>query len=245
MDQFDQFSHLPTVFHITHWKTGSQWVYQILREIAPERTVQPKPKIAHFLDDPLIPGMIYPTVYVNREQFNQVSVPENHIRFIVIRDLRDTLVSRYFSVKYSHPITSENVSRNRNALTSMSTEDGLRHIMQTVTKISANIQSSWLDSDELFVKYEDLIADEYTQFKRIIDHCQIKIEDARLREVVKKNSFENRSGRQKGEEDVQSHYRKGVVGDWRNYFTDNLKAEFKERYGEILIAAGYEANNDW
>jgi hypothetical protein len=239
------FSDLPTVFHITHWKTGSQWIYQILQGVAPERIVPPKNRVAHFKEDPIIPGRIYPTLYVSRDEFELVDVPENHIRFVVIRDLRDTLVSRYFSLKVSHPVTVDIIAQRRSQLTNMSLEEGLLYVIRALGKGIARIQSSWLDSDELFVKYEDLIADEYTQFKRIIDHCQIKIEDARLREVVKKNSFENRSGRQKGEEDVQSHYRKGVVGDWRNYFTDNLKAEFKERYGEILIAAGYEANNDW
>lgn len=24
----------PTVFHITHWKAGSQWIHKILREVA-------------------------------------------------------------------------------------------------------------------------------------------------------------------------------------------------------------------
>jgi len=52
-------------------------------------------------------------------------------------------------------------------------------------------------------------------------------------------------GRQRGEEDVHSHVRKGVSGDWRQYFTAPVKVAFKERFGDVLIACGYEKDNDW
>jgi hypothetical protein len=42
-----------------------------------------------------------------------------------------------------------------------------------------------------------------------------------------------------------SHRRKGIVGDWRNYFTEELKVQFKALYGNVLIETGYEKNLDW
>jgi lipopolysaccharide transport system ATP-binding protein len=62
---------------------------------------------------------------------------------------------------------------------------------------------------------------------------------------VNDNSFKNRAGRKPGEEDVTSHYRKGVSGDWQNHFTDNIKAAFKEKFGQILIDTGYEKDMNW
>jgi lipopolysaccharide transport system ATP-binding protein len=52
-------------------------------------------------------------------------------------------------------------------------------------------------------------------------------------------------GRSKGTEDPVSHYRKGIAGDWRNYFTPRVADAFKKRFGDILIAAGYEKDLNW
>jgi len=60
------------------------------------------------------------------------------------------------------------------------------------------------------------------------------------------NSFERHSkGRKKGQEDNASHFRKGVAGDWVNYFTPAIKKEFKDRYNDVVIKLGYESNSDW
>lgn len=40
-------------------------------------------------------------------------------------------------------------------------------------------------------------------------------------------------------------FRKGAIGDWRNHFTDEHKAAFKEVAGDHLIALGYEPDLDW
>eukprot|EP01132_Coremiostelium_polycephalum_P009339 gene9339-11453_t len=40
-------------------------------------------------------------------------------------------------------------------------------------------------------------------------------------------------------------FRKGEIGDWKNYFTPDNKKWFKEEAGHILIDLGYEINNDW
>ncbi|KAM9954340.1 hypothetical protein ACTFIW_003881 [Dictyostelium discoideum] len=45
--------------------------------------------------------------------------------------------------------------------------------------------------------------------------------------------------------DKNKFFRKGEIGDWRNYFTDDNKRWFKEETGSLLIDLGYELNNDW
>ncbi len=67
-----------------------------------------------------------------------------------------------------------------------------------------------------------------------------------LRRIVERNSFERRSGgRAPGEEDVRHHYRKGIPGDWRSHFTPRVTAAFKDRYGDLPVALGYESSPDW
>ena len=64
-----------TVFHITHVKSGSQWVYQILEECASPRIVKPRVKVAQFYEDPILPGKVYPTVYVPYDRFAPTFIP--------------------------------------------------------------------------------------------------------------------------------------------------------------------------
>ncbi|MGF1641739.1 MAG: hypothetical protein ACFCUO_12385 [Rhodospirillales bacterium] len=40
-------------------------------------------------------------------------------------------------------------------------------------------------------------------------------------------------------------FRRGVIGDWRNHFTDAHKAAFKEQAGQALIELGYETDLNW
>lgn len=67
-----------------------------------------------------------------------------------------------------------------------------------------------------------------------------------LRYLVDRNSFQHRSqGRRPGQENQTHHYRKGIAGDWRNYFTPRITDTFKECYGDLLIQLGYESSSDW
>ncbi|MDX6475087.1 MAG: lipopolysaccharide transport system ATP-binding protein, partial [Gaiellaceae bacterium] len=93
---------LPTVVHVTHHKAGSQWIYAILRALVPDRIVPPDARSGHFRYWPPEPGKVYPTVYLTRQQFDLVGVPDDCRRFVMIRDLRDTLVSSYFSLAATH-----------------------------------------------------------------------------------------------------------------------------------------------
>lgn len=68
----------------------------------------------------------------------------------------------------------------------------------------------------------------------------------RLLGVVHDHRFETKTGgRAEGKEDVKSHYRKGVSGDWANHFKPRHVAAFKERYGDLLVTLGYEQDHDW
>ncbi|WP_157054119.1 sulfotransferase domain-containing protein [Ruegeria sp. 6PALISEP08] len=67
-----------------------------------------------------------------------------------------------------------------------------------------------------------------------------------LMQITQDNSFSKKSkGRKRGEENAGHHYRKGVAGDWRNYFEDRHIDLFKERYNDCLLKLGYEEDEDW
>jgi hypothetical protein len=232
----------PTVFHVTHWKAGSQWLHRILRDVALDRIISPQLGEKQFLDTPLVDGAIYPTVYVTKEEFESVALPENYKKFVIIRDLRDTLVSAYFSIRYSHAVIDKSLADWRQRLESSSVEGGLLMLMDEWLPSSVRIQKSWLNSGEKFIRYEDLLKEDSKILEEIlIRHCEIQLSPERLEQIIVQNRFENVSGgRKPGEENLMAHERKGIAGDWRNYFTPLVTNEFNTRYGDILVAAGYD-----
>lgn len=238
---------LPTIFHVTHWKAGSQWVRKILEACAPDSIVAPRVYEAQFLSDPIQPGMVYPTVYVTREQFYKVKLPESWKRFIVIRDLRDTLVSVYFSIRFSHQTIADEIVKWRTVLVSLSEEDGLLYLFDEWLPRCVAIQQSWLGGEDALLKYEELLGNDVKILEAaLIDRCQLPVSREFFREVVLANQFERlTAGRRRGVENVQSHERKGISGDWKNHFTDKIKDVFKEKYGNLLVDTGYEKDLNW
>ncbi len=53
------------------------------------------------------------------------------------------------------------------------------------------------------------------------------------------------SGRFPGQENKKSFMRKGLVGDWHNYFTQEARELFAHYAGDELILLGYEQDQTW
>jgi lipopolysaccharide transport system ATP-binding protein len=234
------------VLHVTHYKAGSQWILRILQELAEPWIVAPAVDGGQFLREPVRAGRVYPTLYVTREQFEQARLPRRWRRFVVIRDLRDTLVSGYFSLRVSHDPLHPQMAGYRDQLDGLSREDGLLRMIRRWCDPIAAIQRSWLGGPDAVLKYEDLLVRDVELLEPVLlGHCGLPVPADRLRTVVLANRFEARSGRRRGEEDVASHERKGVAGDWKNHFTDKVAKAFKDRFGELLVATGYEKDSRW
>lgn len=243
----DSIQQNPTLFHITNYKAGSQWIYGILRDLFDNnKIIKPLPKVNHILNSGLKDGYIYPTVYLDYDKFQKLKLPKNYKYLIIFRDLRDVLVSLYFSLLKSHPEVSDTINKRRSKLKSMSFEDGILHLMETSLLTNATIQSSWA-REHSFIKYEDLLSNDFELLRfELIDKLKFNIDEKRLENAIKNNRFDQlTNGRKQGNEDQTSHYRKGIKGDWKNYFTPKIKDKFKELYGEHLILMNYEENLNW
>ena len=82
-------------------------------------------------------------------------------------------------------------------------------------------------------------------FSDLMRHCGISLSDDTVESILKKYSFKNISGREQGLEDVNHHYRKGIAGDWKNYFTDEHKDLYKQLSDDLLVRCGYEKDGNW
>lgn len=240
---------MPTIFHLTHYKAGSNWVHIVLNRCRRDLVVDPEPDRSQILEREIEPGRVYPKLYLTKAEFDELELPEDSRRFLVIRDLRDTLVSAYFSMLRTHDEGEMHPDAKpfRGKLRKLSAEEGLLKTMDGWLPSSAgDIQESWLAAGEPFVRYEDLLTNDVELFERtLIDICHLPAGREELRVAVESARFSNFTGRSPGEEDSGAHERKGISGDWRNHFTDRVSEEFKARWGHVLIASGYEPDLDW
>jgi lipopolysaccharide transport system ATP-binding protein len=257
---------LPTLLHITHIKAGSTWIDALLRRLFGDRVM---PRFGSNLFDspttatdgaPKSPpysdmfgamkyqsGHVYPGLFITYAEF--VSRPEfqDARRFVVIRDLRDTLTSHYFSLKGTHALDKlGRVKTAREYLQSASKEDGFLYLIERDLDRLVEIQRSWLAAGELIVRYEDLIRDDVAGFRALfLEKLELPVRARDLDRAVAASRFETVYKRKLGQLDEKSHGRQGLPGDWKNHFPPGARREFHRRAGDLLIAAGYEKDDAW
>lgn len=185
--------------------------------------------------------------------------------FHIIRDPRDTVVSGYFSHRNSHPTRNwPELVRHRERLQQVPLDEGLRleiDFSAALPTDGVNLNpfqalSSWdyQDPHMLELRFEDVTANPRSHFRQVFRFLGLLAEDSepgdgritvsQLDEIIEQNDFSRHAGgRQPGAEDANSHYRKGVAGDWKNYFDAETSEYFKQRYGELLVALNYESSN--
>jgi hypothetical protein len=101
-------------------------------------------------------------------------------------------------------------------------------------------------NDVVYVRYEDLKKNTIEELRRIVferSGKQLFVNEAK--NIVEEFSFSRMTGRKPGEEKKTSFIRKGIVGDWRNYFCQRAKKVFDFYAGAYLIKLGYEEDHAW
>lgn len=105
---------------------------------------------------------------------------------------------------------------------------------------SARASAAELEGRCLEVRYEDLHAEPVPVTRRMLEFLAVEAGDATVSACIESASFERLSGgRTRGREDPASHYRKGIVGDWRNHFDQEALEAFDAEAGDLLGELGY------
>jgi hypothetical protein len=91
------------------------------------------------------------------------------------------------------------------------------------------------------VRYEDLYDEPAREAARLFRFLgATMLDDATIARCVEAASFERLSGgRSRGQTDIGSFFRKGVVGDWRSMFDDEALDRFERHAGELLELLHY------
>jgi hypothetical protein len=167
------------------------------------------------------------------------------LKYVVMyRDPRDVAVSHYFYVRKTpwHP--------EHAAYSAMDIKDGLLHFGRTLLPAFADWLRSWRENSDsefcLELRYEDMLSDAEREFKRVVKHFGLNSSQERIRNIVESHSFQKLSGgRKRGEQHSGSFFRKGIAGDWKTYFTNEINDLYKARAGNVFVDFGYEENGSW
>jgi len=184
-------------------------------------------------------------LYVGYDTYLNIPKPATFRTFFILRDPRDTVISWYFSAKKSH-IPVHPIPQLRTGLEKLNQSDGLRYIIDQLGGFgSFDVQRSWMntqaDKAVAVFRYESLVQNPEAFIKQLLGHLNVDLPAQLFNQLLARFSFERFSGgRKPGEEDTRSHYRKGIVGDWKNYFDDRVIAHFQAKTGDLLKVLGYE-----
>ena len=187
----------------------------------------------------------------------RASLAPKDIRTVLMyRDPRDQAVSRMFHIRREKRHTWRKKfleMDNDSALMACIEGDPAGRLpgIREMTRLTKSWQSP--DTGAVLLRYEDLVDDTFGQMQRVLDHFEIRIPQALLKNIIARKRFERmtvgrnifKPGRRKGQSDASSHFRKGIKGDWRNHFNPEHIRRTKELVGETLIEWGYERGMDW
>jgi hypothetical protein len=172
---------------------------------------------------------------------------EGFAAFFIIRDPRDVVVSHVHyvtemsSVHAHHEYYAEVLQDFDQRLSTSIL--GRSDWEEEFPDIQARFEPflGWLNRDEvLTIRYEDFIHERKNTLRKIIDFTV-------LRGFPLLCDREQAIGQLEASIDPQKSptFRSGKTGGWRDQFTPEHKALFKQVGGELLIQLGYEYDNDW
>jgi hypothetical protein len=172
-------------------------------------------------------------------------------QILVLRDPRDVVVSGMFFQKREpwllhHKYYTEALESDEERIMATIRGFGLDvatdHPRASIREIFEGY-IPWLDDPStLVVRFEDLVGPrgggvsekQLDEIKRIGDFVERPLSRERAQRIAQKMYSKG-----------SLTYRKGIVGDWRNHFTEDHQRVFKEVAGDILIRLGYEKDTDW
>ena len=198
-------------------------------------------------------------------------IPKNKKIIFLVRDGRDVLISLYYHHLVwndKNKLSPKDVIYHRSNLPFDDYDDIKANLAEFITYTFNHKPSrlkhftfmgnwfdynqSWLNemntNDNIYmIRYEDLLDDtEASILKLLKEFFKIyDIDREHLKNVINEFSFENQSRRKKGEENKNSFLRKGIKGDWKNYFGVKERELFKQYTNDLLVRLNYEKDNNW
>lgn len=246
-------------------RSGQGWLSYMLSYILNAKFIEPYCLLRGivFSADPYILGLTQGSLDGREKtKYSMIvkthNLPDNYFSLtdkiiVLARDPRDVAVSAL----------ARNITRQKTG-TDLTKEDQTAVISRQYSKSKMERFKNWLWSKKIIcylataikwkryyegwdeidisfrVTYEELSLNPYETLLNILDYLEINVSEELVRDAIQKFSFEQLSGRKKGNEDkVNTSFRKGVIGDHKNNFNIMEKKLFQGVCGKIFLKWGY------
>ena len=232
-----------SIFETTVSRCGTHWVKYIIKETLGFNVELPN---VHSFVKPRGRIEEYPVAIAKKETLDPggyiytYHVPLKHLRpieglvniLVVVRDPRDVCVSSAF-----YDIMKGNIPKDA--------FDASLQERLAMGGINADLIPSYLElkdsMEHYLIRFEDMILNPLSQISSMLDHFGYIYDKSSLEKALRNNTFKKLSGgREIGETNEKHHYRKGIVGDWRNYLSEKDNRMFIKKHSDIMHVWGYQ-----
>lgn len=183
-------------------------------------------------------------LFAREEAVRRICSPE-FAPYFIFRDPRDVVVSHVF---YVTEMEARHVHHDyyrslpdfdaRLMVSILGRPDSAAEFPDIAARFAPYL--GWLKEPEvLSIHFEDLIHDRTGCLTKIMEHLLNRAALKASREEIL-NALESAINPKKS-----PTFRSGKTGEWKKYFNEEHKKQFKSCAGELLIQLGYETNNDW
>jgi len=191
------------------------------------------------------------------DEIKSILADESRKQLFIYRDLRDVAVSHARWVLKEPSIFLHNIYKQLPSF-----DEQLMSTIQGVplgTPFGSNLSQpsigqdfsrwvGWLDDSKILaIRFEDLVGergggDEEKRFyivSSILDHLEISLSPSEIKDRFSSLAMDPNESHTFGKGG------KGQIGNWKKYFNDSHKEEFKKTAGDFLIKLGYETDFNW
>lgn len=201
----------------TPMRVGTHWVFNSLRSISGLPS-------DYWHKDLFVNGERKPTEeHIVRSHYAMPSTilksyPNTKV-VVVLRDIRDVIVSLFFYLK--HDPMGWNVKTEREKLPIGTTMKEFIYSDRVKEEVRAHIQY-WKEIDSnkdnvIVVTYEEIVRDTYGTIGKIARLVGYPYDFETVKMCTDGNGFRAMSTRKEGDEKQDAFYRKGIVGDYKNH----------------------------
>ncbi|XP_067048554.1 amine sulfotransferase-like isoform X1 [Acropora muricata] len=249
------------VFVVSYPKSGTTWTQEIVWQIHNEGKVR-KENIGR-----RVPFLEFATVeYTTKPDFESLPSPrliKSHLtvdtipkgsdessrcKYIYVsRNPKDVCVSMFFFLKSkagAYTIKENAYNGPLEFFVNLFIQGDVLY-----SKWNDHVLSWWKhreDPNVLFLKYEEMQKDLPSHVRRIADFLQKPLSDEIIDRIAEQCTFKGMMRNQKtfkiteGDDEIGLILRKGVVGDWKNYFTPEMNERFEKEVLAKLKGTGLE-----
>jgi hypothetical protein len=248
----------PSIIHFSFNKAATQYIKSILTRCAVENSIVPVRLNQYafnsgfpYLDSLSIEEIdAYRHIFKNKGYLYTVfggmvkGVNFDDYKIVLVtRDPRDILVSRYYSAAHSHVPPSEEGNKydyfmsKRKAAQESSIDEFVIAESENVCNKFFEYQTLLLDrySDVYITKYEEMIFNFEGWLADLLKYCELNLSDEFIQALIDRNE----SMRPK-EEDIKSHIRKGIAGDYKEKLQPATVEMLNEKFAPILAHYSYD-----